>query len=327
MQRREILPLVITAAILIGIPALVLGYEYVIRPAQSPYRVVRINASTPENGGFGPDAIRINTGETVILRFASRDVTHGVAIGPGLGVDLGQIDPGHSEEVTLTFEEPGRYTYYCNTWCSNDHWRMRGVIEVVDPAQPELVPSAQSDPVIEALSAEGVDIDAVHETSHEPGSHNMDSDAGARLLPALTVPAELTDVTWLRTHTPNEVFDILRAANPDTPEEDMLNAAAALWIEAVDQDRIAEARSLYDKNCAACHGTSGGGDGVATVVTDIEPTAFSDIAYMFGRRSDVLYAKIRRGGMGTDMPNWGTVFTPEETWGLVDYLWLLAFGQ
>ncbi len=47
---------------------------------------------------------------------------------------------------------------------------------------------------------------------------------------------------------------------------------------------------------------------------------FADPGYMFTRRDDVLYAKIRRGGMGTDMPNFGTVFTPEETWALVDYL-------
>ena len=48
---------------------------------------------------------------------------------------------------------------------------------------------------------------------------------------------------------------------------------------------------------------------------------------MAGRRSDVLYAKIRRGGMGTGMPNFGTVFTPEETWALVDYLWRLAYTR
>jgi mono/diheme cytochrome c family protein len=47
---------------------------------------------------------------------------------------------------------------------------------------------------------------------------------------------------------------------------------------------------------------------------------------MFERRSDVLYAKIRRGVMGTDMPNFGTLFTPEETWALVDYLWTLALA-
>ncbi len=50
---------------------------------------------------------------------------------------------------------------------------------------------------------------------------------------------------------------------------------------------------------------------------------FNDPAYMFEMRSDVLYAKIRRGGMGTDMPNFGTLFTPDETWALVEYLWTL----
>jgi hypothetical protein len=45
--------------------------------------------------------------------------------------------------------------------------------------------------------------------------------------------------------------------------------------------------------------------------------AFADAAYMFEMRSDVLYAKIRRGGMGTEMPNFGTLFTPDETWVLV----------
>jgi mono/diheme cytochrome c family protein len=54
--------------------------------------------------------------------------------------------------------------------------------------------------------------------------------------------------------------------------------------------------------------------------TAVKPIAFSDLAYMWLRRDDVLYAKIRRGGMGTDMPNFGTIFTPDETWALVNYL-------
>ena len=53
----------------------------------------------------------------------------------------------------------------------------------------------------------------------------------------------------------------------------------------------------------------------------------ADAQRMATRRSDVLYAKIRRGGMGTGMPNFGTLFTPEETWALVDYLWRLAFDS
>ena len=30
--------------------------------------------------------------------------------------------------------------------------------------------------------------------------------------------------------------------------------------------------------------------------------------------------------MGTGMPSFGPIFTPEETWALVDYLWTFVFG-
>ena len=89
-------------------------------------------------------------------------------------------------------------------------------------------------------------------------------------------------------------------------------------------DRLAQAEALYNQNCAACHGQYGGGDGPAAGTTVEEPVAFADAGYMFEMRGDVLYAKIRRGGMGTDMPNFGTLFTQDETWALVDYLWTLT---
>jgi mono/diheme cytochrome c family protein len=35
-------------------------------------------------------------------------------------------------------------------------------------------------------------------------------------------------------------------------------------------------------------------------------------------------AKIRRGGMGTGMPYWGSIFTEEELTALVDYVWTFS---
>jgi heme/copper-type cytochrome/quinol oxidase subunit 2 len=87
--------------------------------------MIDIRAAAPEAGGFQPDAIQVKAGETVTLRFSSVDVTHGIAIGPGLGIDLGHVDPGQVKEITLTFDHAGTYTFYCNSWCSPDHWRMR----------------------------------------------------------------------------------------------------------------------------------------------------------------------------------------------------------
>ncbi len=332
MQRRERLALLLLCLIVFGLPAAVLGYQFALRPLLSPVRVIDITAAVPEAGGFQPGAINVQAGETVLLRFSAVDVTHGVAIGPSLGIDLGPVDPGHVKEVTLTFDRAGTYTFYCNTWCSPNHWRMRGVLEVRDPNNPSSTPVR--DPVIEALATQGVNIDA----NLAMGDMTMPTpipviDAspsavrGALLISRLMIPADVKDPAWQRSHTPAQALDLLSAANPTAVKADLAAAAAYLWLADAQATQLDSAAALYAKNCAACHGSSGGADGPAAKLTAKVPTAFSDPALMFTRRSDVLYAKIRRGGMGTDMPNWGTIFTPDETWALVDYLWSLAFGR
>lgn len=314
------------ALIVAGLPLAALGYQYVLRPRLAATRVIDITASTPENGGFQPDSIDVQAGETVTLRFTSTDVTHGIAIGPGLGVDLGSIDPGHVKEVTLTFDHAGTYTFYCNTWCSVNHWRMRGVIDVSDSSH--VIQPPARDPVIDALTADGVDIDASlnpNASTRFPAAANASAQRGAALLPALRVPDDLRSRDWQRTHTPQQAVTVLEALNSRATEADLVDAAAALWVSNLDD--TAAARTLYAQNCATCHGEQGAGDGFMAGKTVISPANFAAPSYMFTLRGDVLYAKIRRGGMGTDMPNFGTVFTPEETWALVDHLWSLTFRQ
>ena len=55
------------------------------------------------------------------------------------------------------------------------------------------------------------------------------------------------------------------------------------------------------------------------------PTAFADPAVMLGGTGEIYYAKLRRGGMGTSMPSFGQILTPEETWQLVSFLWTFVF--
>jgi hypothetical protein len=55
------------------------------------------------------------------------------------------------------------------------------------------------------------------------------------------------------------------------------------------------------------------------------PVAFTEPRSMLGGSSNIYYAKVRRGGMGTGMPSFGAIFTPDETWMLVDYLWTFVF--
>lgn len=322
MQRRERLALALTLLILVGMPLAILGYQQWLRPALASTRVIDVLAAVPEAGGFQPGAIKVAAGETVTLRFSSPDVTHGIAIGPGLDIDLGHVDPGHVKEVTLTFDRAGTYTFYCNVWCSPNHWRMRGVVEVSDPQAANATPAPQRDPVIEALTAAGVNIDADH-MAKLTFERRPSALRGASMIGRLTVPPELRDPLWRRSHTPMQGLDSLTSANPAVRQTDLMDAVAYLWVGGGDTSK---ARAYYDKNCTACHGQSGDGKGPASSLTVKTPAAFADPAYMFNMRSDVLYAKIRRGGMGTDMPNFGTVITPEETWALVDYLWTLTFG-
>jgi plastocyanin/mono/diheme cytochrome c family protein len=331
MKRREILAIAIVLLILVGLPLASLGYQHWLRPAMASTRVIDISAAAPEAGGFQPDSIQVEAGETVTLRFSSLDVTHGIAIGPGLGVDLGYVDPGQVKEVTLTFDRPGTYTFYCNSWCSPNHWRMRGVIQVGDPADPDGLPSPQTDPVIAALLAEGIDIDATQAGNDDPQGSTPDvhpsAQRGAAIAGELFIPPELQTGAWRRSHSPAQGLAILAAANPATGEDRLADAIAYLWLGGLSPMKRAAATTLYAKNCAACHGQSGGGDGPAAQLTAKETAVFSDPARMFAARSDVLYAKIRRGGMGTDMPNFGTLLTPGETWTLVDLLWTFAFAN
>ena len=337
-ERGERIGLIVLVLILVGLPAAVLGYQFILRPALGGVRTVDIVAAAPEAGGFQPDTIRVAVGEKVRLRFSAPDVTHGIAIGPGLGIDLGYVDPGQVKEVEVTFPHAGRYTFYCNTWCSPNHWRMRGAIEVYDPAHPNALPAVDAaDPVLASLAARGVDIDAPHPAQAAPAGRPSASRGGAiaqRL--GSRLPVEISDPAWRRTHSPAEAWAMLVKAG--VSEAEAWDAVAYLWLTGVDAARLPAAAALYAKNCAACHGEAGDGRGPgadalaaqnigqhAGMAMSQGPAAFADPDTLLGGAGDIYYAKLRRGGMGTGMPSFGPIFTPQETWLLVDYLWTFVF--
>jgi mono/diheme cytochrome c family protein/plastocyanin len=321
------------AVVAVGLSALTL-YQFVLRPKSNSPRVIDIVASKPEHGGFHPSSIIVDAGETVTLRITSTDVVHGLAIGPGLDINLGYAAPGQVQEVSFSIKEPGKYTFYCVTWCSSDHWRMRGVIDVRNPDDRDYVPIVITDPVIAALAEAGVDIDASR--TDTMNSSAMDTGSTLNGIPSairgeifaktLIVPAELRDKVWQRSHTPVQGMALLLSRNPTATSDLLADATAYLWLNEVDDGARASAATYYAQNCSACHGANGAGDGIAAPDLAESPAAFTDTNYLFEMRGDVLYAKIRRGGMGTNMPNFGTLITREETWALVDYLWTLGFG-
>ena len=113
---------------------------------------------------------------------------------------------------------------------------------------------------------------------------------------------------------------------------------ALAWQNSTSPTALALGQQLYAQNCAACHGEAGSGEGV--MATSISPEAqtttesghdhkppanFTDPQMMLGASPALLQGKIIRGGMGSGMPYWGPIFTEEQTWALVDYLWTFQF--
>ena len=60
-------------------------------------------------------------------------------------------------------------------------------------------------------------------------------------------------------------------------------------------------KRVYDRNCRACHGASGAGDGPAARALRPAPTAFNSTAYWSRAKDGEVRTAIRKGRPGTSM--------------------------
>jgi high-affinity iron transporter len=89
---------------------------------------------------------------------------------------------------------------------------------------------------------------------------------------------------------------------------------------------LEKGKMIFESNCAACHGSSGAGDGVmASAFHDPVVANFIDLTRMATANTVLLEGKILRGGMGTGMPYWGMILTREEIRAVVEYIWSLLW--
>ncbi len=321
--------------------------------------VVEIRATRPENGGWSPDVIHAVAGQPLHLKLTSDDTIHGFAVGQ---TDWPAIDiqPGQVVETDLLFQRPGKYTFFCTRWCGPNHWRMRGTIEVTEPIQGGSQASAPTvePPLFQRL---GVNIDALPQL--DPAVER--SLAGLKELPSAwrgsalkdILPPELRQPDWLRTHTPADAFLLLRNDKTHAALNDgqLWDAVAYAWRASISQDTLAQSAKLYARDCAACHGEAGRGDGPAGrdlpglvamkpissmtganmpgmsmpgITMPVSPTAdlkkgpadFTNIHRLAGLSDVVLQGKLLRGGMGTGMPEFGSLYTTDQQWALIAYI-------
>jgi mono/diheme cytochrome c family protein/plastocyanin len=322
---RIIVILLVAAAI--GIP--VVGWR-------QRSRGIVIHARMAETGGWTPENLTVQAGLPLHLRLTSDDVTHSFAIGQS---DQPAVDviPGEMTDVTLVFDQPGKYTFYCTRWCSVNHWRMRGVIEVTAPPGQASTSEAVEPPLYVRL---GLDIDAQHTADILPAQKPS---AGRGALNSQDVPAVYLTHAYYLSYSPVEFWHSLRAEPTlvRISDQDIWDLVAWVWQSNTTPQEIAEGQKLFTTNCSACHGEQGRGDGVfadtlaqsnSNNPTEMQagdmptkPANFTDPNAMLSASPAHLQGKIVRGGMGTSMPYWGPIFTEKQTWALVAYLWTFQF--
>jgi mono/diheme cytochrome c family protein len=301
-------------------------------------RTPMIHAKVAENGGWNPDVIKANIDEPLHLKLTSDDVVHGFAVGQ---MDMQSVDvlPGKVTDITLTFNKPGIYTFFCTRWCGLNHWRMRGTIEVSgssldpQPANPALS-KVEGVPLYVTLN---LDIDTPHDALSIPSSQPS-AISGQRLSTNLPIDRSKD---YYRTHSPYQAYDQLNSTS--LTESQRWDVVAHIWRSNATKESLANGQRLYVQNCAACHGEKGAGNGVfadklavagetskqnmagdANMIRQA-PANFTDPVRMLGASPALLQGKILRGGMGTGMPMWGSIFTEQQIWDLVAYLYSFQF--
>ena len=295
-------------------------------------RTPLIHVNMAENGGWKPNTLKSEVGKPLHLRLTSDDVIHGFAVGQ-LNMKGVDVMPGKVTDITLTFDKPGSYTFYCTRWCGVNHWRMRGTIEVSGPATE---PEPASVPLYVSL---GIDIDAPHESPNIPGTQPS-AIRGEELAKGLDI-SQYSDPKVFQANSPYQVFEAL--STTQLPYVEKWDIVSYIWWKNTSSTSLVNGKQLYTQNCAACHGVNGAGDGV--FADDIAkagtnsmqsmsgaessmmqtPADFTSPKRMLGASPALLQGKILRGGMGTGMPMWGSIFTEQQIWDLVAYLYSFQF--
>jgi len=335
MKRRELVSRILIAAAVAGAVGMPLYFWW-----STPL----VHARLAENGGFRPDVLRAEVGVPLHLRLTSDDVVHGFAVGK---MDMQSVDvlPGKVADVTLTFDTPGTYTFYCTRWCGINHWRMRGTIEVsgLESGVGTDTTPAADDVKAPSYVTLGLDIDSPHESPVIPGLRPS-AKSGERRAAHLPGSKFLTP-DFYRTHSPYQAWRELRntPSLSNLDDQEIWNLVAFIWRSNTTPVDIAAGGKLFAQNCAACHGGKGAGNGIfaeelaaagqASMKTmagakDMRrqtPANFADAKRMLGASPALLQGKILRGGMGTGMPSWGPVFTQDQSWDLVAFPYSFPF--
>ena len=138
---------------------------------------------------------------------------------------------------------------------------------------------------------------------------------------------------FARLYTPAEWYTVVTQGNMEkfmppfgnlTDRQRWDVVAYAMSLSAPDE-LVTQGKTLYQENCASCHGQSGKGDGPDAATLSTQPTNFTDQSLMAQRSAASLYQAIL-SGVAPDMPAYTSTQDDNERWALVSYLRSLTYA-
>lgn len=138
-----------------------------------------------------------------------------------------------------------------------------------------------------------------------------------------SVVAHMTIVARLTDAEADAVLEFLKGgAKPLASSEPAADPVVLAQVASIDPVLAGlaapDGAQLYAKECVACHGKDGKGDGPVASALNPRPTDLTDLAWQ-DARSDTEVAEAIGSGKGT-MPGFGGRLTPEQVTALVGYV-------
>ena len=129
---------------------------------------------------------------------------------------------------------------------------------------------------------------------------------------------DFNDLDYMRGETPASFYAAVTEGRGEMPSfQNMLSSDERwdvvfyMWRFSTSADALALGKSLYEANCAACHG----GDGVGKVLGAAD---FTDLRFVDDRAPRDFYLTVTQGK--GSMPAWQGRLSQDERWAVIDYL-------
>lgn len=126
------------------------------------------------------------------------------------------------------------------------------------------------------------------------------------------------DLDYMRGETPASFYAAVTEGRGEMPSfldtltsDQRWDVVFYMWRFSTDANNLALGKTLYDANCAACHGE----DGVGTVLGAAD---FTDLRFMDDRAPRDFYLTVTQGK--GSMPAWQGRLLQDERWAVIDYL-------